>query len=207
MQVNAATFYYDYEDKQVLSVVNDEVFGPLAVLVNVPESEIFGAELEGSWLATERLTINFGLSYLDTEITDYSGFHPLRPELGSDVDFKGAELGSSPEWTTNLRATYEWDISGNLFARVTADASYKDAYFSGIEYVNPTDDRFQTEDYTLANARATIGSQDGAWDVSAWVRNIGDEYYYHSVSFSNDAITRGLGRGRTWGLSLSYRWM
>ena len=207
MQLNGAAFFYDYEDKQVLSVINDEVFGPLAVLVNVPESEIFGAELEGTWLPTEALTLNFGLSYLDTEITDYTGFHPLAPDLGDSVNFEGAELGSSPELTANLRATYEWQLGGTLYMRLTGDASYKDSYFSGIEYVNPTDERFKTDDYTLTNARATLGSQDGVWDVSAWVRNIGDEYYYHSVSFSNDAITRGLGRGRTWGLSATYRWM
>jgi len=205
MQLNAATFYYDYEDKQVISVINDPVFGPLAALVNVPESDIFGAEFEGSWLPTDGLTLNLGVSYLDTEVTKYEGFNPLDPGLGK-VDFDGAELGSAPELSANLRISYQWDVSRDLYVRLATDASYTDDYHSGLQYVNPKDERFDVDSYSLVNARATLGAQSDKWDVTAWVKNIGDEYYYPSVTFSNDAITRGIGRGRTYGASLTYRW-
>jgi iron complex outermembrane receptor protein len=205
MQLNAATFYYDYDDKQVISVINDPVFGPLAALVNVPDSEIFGAEFEASWLPTDRLTLNLGPAYLDTEVTKYEGFNPLDPGLGK-VDFEGAELGSAPELTANLRASYQWNVSDNLFVRLATDASYTDDYHSGLQYVNPKDERFDVDSYTLVNARATLGALNDNWEVAAWVKNIGDEYYYHSSTFSNDAITRGVGRGRTYGGTLTYRW-
>ena len=205
MQLNGAAFYYDYSDKQVISVINDPVFGPLAALVNVPDSEIYGAEIEGSWLPTDRLTVNLGLSYLDTEVTKYEGFNPLDPGLGK-VDFDGAELGSAPELSANLRISYQWDVSSDLFVRLATDASYTDDYHSGLQYVNPKDGRFDVDSYSLVNARATLGALNDDWEVTAWVKNIGDEYYYPSVSFSNDAITRGIGRGRTYGGTLTYRW-
>ncbi len=204
-QLNAAVFYYDYEDKQLLSVINDPVFGPLAALVNVPESEIRGAELEGTWLPTEALTINFGLAYLDTEVKEYQGFHPLQPGVGL-VDFKGAELGSAPQLTANLRASYDWLLTNNYFVRLSGDLSYKDDYHAGLQFVNPTDVRFDVESYTLVNARIAVGQQDGRWEIAGWVRNIADEYFYHGVSFSNDAITRGVGQGRTYGVAFSYAW-
>jgi iron complex outermembrane recepter protein len=206
MQVNAATFFYDYQDKQVISTINDPVFGPLAALVNVPESEVFGAELEGSWLPVEGLTVNFGLAYLDTEVKKYKGFHPLNPGVGV-VDYRGAELGSAPELTTNLRVSYEQNVSNDLFMRLSVDASHSDEYHAGLQFMNPTDGRFDVDSYSLVNARVTLGSQSGNWEVSAWVRNIADDYYYQSVSFSNDAITRGLGQGRTYGATFSYRWL
>ena len=62
------------------------------------------------------------------------------------------------------------------------------------------------DSYTLANARAVLGDQQGNWEVAAWVKNLTDEYYYHSATFSNDAITRGVGRGRTYGATFTYRW-
>jgi outer membrane receptor protein involved in Fe transport len=42
LQLNAATFYYDYTDKQILGAINDAVFGSLPALVNVPESHVIG---------------------------------------------------------------------------------------------------------------------------------------------------------------------
>ena len=205
MQLNAAAFYYDYQDKQIISVTNDPVFGPLAALVNVPESEILGAEIEGSWLPTDALSINFGLAFLDTEVNEYQGFHPLQPGVGL-VDFKGAELGSAPQLTANLRAAYEWSLANDHYVRLGGDLSYRDDYHAGLQFVNPTDVRFDVESYTLINARLAYGAQDAKWEVAAWVRNLADEYYYHSASFSNDAITRGVGQGRNYGVAFSYNW-
>jgi outer membrane receptor for ferrienterochelin and colicin len=47
-QVNAAVFYYDYADKQLKGrvVANPNVFGPLEALVNVPRSQVQGAEIQ-----------------------------------------------------------------------------------------------------------------------------------------------------------------
>ena len=171
----------------------------------MPESEIFGVEMEGTWLVTEALSLNFGLTYLDTEVKDYEGFHPLQPGVGV-VDFAGAELGQAPQLSANLRAAYEWPLADNLFVRLSGDVSYKDDYFAGLEFVNPTDTRFEVESYTLANLRLAVGRQDYRWEVAGWVRNIADEYYYHSATFSNDAITRGVGQGRTYGVTFSYSW-
>ena len=205
MQLNAAAFYYDYEDKQVLSIINDPVFGPLAALVNVPESEVLGAEIEGTWLVTEAFSLDFGFSFLDTEVTDYQGFHPL---IGGTnvVDFKGAELGQAPQFTANIRAAYEWMLNNDLVVRLTGDYSYTDDYHAGLQFVNPTDVRFDVPSYDLLNARIAVGRQDGSWEVAGWVRNIADDYYYQSINFSNDAITRGIGRGRTFGITASRRW-
>ena len=40
LQLNAAAFYYDYTDKQILGALEDPIFGSLAALVNVPESRL-----------------------------------------------------------------------------------------------------------------------------------------------------------------------
>ena len=46
VQLNAAAFYYDYKDKQILGKTVDQVFGVLDILINVPKSRVTGAEAE-----------------------------------------------------------------------------------------------------------------------------------------------------------------
>ena len=45
LQLNGAVFYYDYRDKQILGRTFGPLFGPLLKLINVPKSDIKGAEL------------------------------------------------------------------------------------------------------------------------------------------------------------------
>ena len=47
LQLNAAVFYYDYKDKQILGAISDVLFGALPSLVNVPKSHVIGFELNG----------------------------------------------------------------------------------------------------------------------------------------------------------------
>ncbi len=65
LQVNAAGFYYDYSNKQILGSVSDVLFGALPSLVNVPQSHVIGFEVSGvyapDWL--RGLTITPALSY------------------------------------------------------------------------------------------------------------------------------------------------
>jgi iron complex outermembrane receptor protein len=57
LQLNAAIFFYQYDDKQVRGLVIDPVFNQLDQLVNVPKSEIRGAELELTARPTDGLTL------------------------------------------------------------------------------------------------------------------------------------------------------
>ena len=65
LQVNAAGFYYDYSNKQILGSVSDVLFGALPSLVNVPQSHVIGFEVSGvyapDWL--RGLTITPAVSY------------------------------------------------------------------------------------------------------------------------------------------------
>ena len=146
-----------------------------------------------------------GVINLKSKVDKYEGFNPVFPGVDT-VDFSGVELGSTPGLQANLRMGDEFDIASGLYKRVSGDLSYTDDYFSGLELENPEKDRFRVDGYTLANARLALGNQAGSWEVAGWVRNIGDKYYYHSATFSDDAITQALGMGRTYGVSLTVNW-
>jgi iron complex outermembrane receptor protein len=201
MQFNLAGFWYDYKDKQEQMDAITFV-GAISGLTNVPKSRIKGAELEMRWLVTEGLTFDFGAAWLDTTIKKWMAVDGNNSTFGNVVfvDASGQELANSPEWQLNGTVTYEWPVSDGLMAMVAADGSYQDSTTGGVR---PED---ATEDYFLANARIGIRDMADQWDVTLWMRNVFNEYYYPAAfQGGNGPWVRVNGMPRTWGVRLGYR--
>jgi outer membrane receptor protein involved in Fe transport len=49
-----------------------------------------------------------------------------------------------------------------------------------------------------------VQSDDGQWEAEAFARNLTDEYYWKSVVFFTDSISRFSGMPRTYGASIKY---
>jgi iron complex outermembrane receptor protein len=200
MQLNAAAFYYDYEDKQEQDRAVTFV-GNISGLTNVPESEIYGAEIDLSWLPMEGLSIDAAVAWLDTEIEEWDAVDPDASAWPNTVtrDVSGAELSQAPEWSYTLVAKYEWPISTNLVMEVAGDLSFTDETTGGVQVEEATDD------YTLYNARLGIGDAAGKWRALGWVRNLTDEDYYPAAyTGGNGPFIRSYGMPRTYGITLSY---
>lgn len=200
MQLNAAAFYYDYEDKQEQDASVTFV-GNISGLTNVPESEIYGAELDMTWLPTDGLTVSFGLAWLDTEITDWDAVDTEASSWPNTVyrDVSGNELSQSPDWQYSGLVKYEWPLGERFMMEVAGDVSYTDETTGGIR---PEE---ATEDYAIYGARLGIGSADGQWRAMLWGRNLTDEDYYPSAyTGGNGPYVRSQGMPRTYGVTLSY---
>ncbi|MEQ8515037.1 MAG: TonB-dependent receptor [Chromatocurvus sp.] len=200
MQLNAATFFYDYEDKQEQDVAVTFV-GNIAGLTNVPKSEIFGAEVDLQWLPMEGLSINAGIAWLDTEVTEWEAVDPAASAWPVTVtrDVSGIELAQAPEWSYTALASYEWLLGNNLRMEVAGDLTFTDDTTGGAEPQNAT------EDYTLFNARFGVGAVDGSWRALLWMRNLTDEDYYPAAyTGGNGPFVRSYGMPRTYGVTLSY---
>ncbi|WP_241263097.1 TonB-dependent receptor [Parahaliea mediterranea] len=200
MQLNAATFFYDYEDKQEQDIAVTFV-GNISGLTNVPKSEIFGAELDLQWLPIDGLMINAGIAWLDTEVTEWDAVDPVASAWPVTVtrDVSGIELAQSPEWSYTALVSYEWPLGDALKMEVAGDVSFTDDTTGGAEPQNAT------EDYTIFNARLGLGSQDGQWRALLWARNLTDEDYYPAAyTGGNGPYVRSYGMPRTYGVTLSY---
>jgi iron complex outermembrane receptor protein len=184
-QLNAAIFYYDYEDIQT--------FVPGSVgfrLGNMEEADIYGAEIELLTTPIDGLDIRLGASYLDTEVT-------------SSIDiYDGNELPNSPEYQATGTIRYEFPVGDSLAIALQADAKYTDDMFRESTN-NPL---LATEGYTVGNLRGSLLSQAGTWEVAAWVRNVTDEEYGQE-RFTSDIIGQYVelqGNPRTYGVTLNY---
>lgn len=147
LMLNVSAFLTDYKDRQESLTIGVPAFGPdgqqigvdfRSDFTNVPESQVYGLEVESSFKLTDNLLIDFSLGYLNAEVTsDFIGVDQFRPELGLATNFKGNKLAWTPEWKYNVGVQYEHELSGNLgslTARV--DYAHSDQQFS--EYFNRT---------------------------------------------------------------------
>src|SRR5260370_1071248 len=73
LMINAAAFYSDYKDKQIKSKLFDPIFQYLLALVNVPRSQILGAEVELAAHPLTGLTVGASAVFLDTELINTLG--------------------------------------------------------------------------------------------------------------------------------------
>ena len=199
LTANMSVFHYDYTDLQVLSLAPQD--GPLVatVLSNAAEATIKGADVEVSAIVFDTISIDLGMAYLDAKFDRY-----MTELNGAPFDASGNHLPAAPEFTTNLGLEYRHPsevFSGNFSIR--ADYFYSEEKFF---------DQYQRsgarqKPYDLLNARMTYLSNDGAWELSAYGKNLTDELVVSSAllfGLIGDGAISNLTPPKTYGLSVSY---
>ena len=199
-RINGAAYFYGYTDQQVLSAVYG-VNGPVGLFVNVPSSEIYGAELEGVWRPMPGLTITQALSYKHGEYTDFfdldvpasrtAGAAVYVDKSGQDIPFPAVSYGGSVAYD---RAVDGFDLTAEV------NYSYRDDYPSWLGA------RYDVPSYWLANASLTVSPAMGAWSMTGFVRNLFDQEYDLTRNFFTSADIAQPGRPRTYGIRLSYQY-
>jgi len=199
-QLNGAAYFYDYTDQQVLSAVWG-VNGPVGKFANVPSSEIYGAELEGTWRPVPNLRITQSISYKHGEYTDFFDLDVPASRLANAavfVDKSGEEI-PFPAVSYGGSAAYDWLVDG-LDVTGEVNYSFRDEYPSwlGVKYDVPS--------YWLVNASVMISPQTGPWSAALFVRNLFDQEYDLTRNFFTTADIAQPGRPRTFGVRLSYQY-
>lgn len=174
LRINAAVFFTDYSDQQVQRLGSSPTGGTGFQISNA-DSEITGAELEVTALASENLELSLSVGLMDTEYTDFDDCSTT-PDNATDengqfiqIDCKGNKLSYVPDTSYNIAAIYTVPMDfADLIARV--EYSYKDDTFS-----EPGNfERTLVPNSDSINFRLSLLGNDVAWEVSAWGKNIGD---------------------------------
>ena len=187
-RLNAAVFYYDYDDYQGFTLVN------LSQEITNLDAEVIGAEAELFYSPIEGLDLLVGLALLDTEVKDFT-----KPD-GEVVD---RELPQAPSFSFNFIARYEWPaFNGTLATQL--DGSYLDEQYLGLDNA-PVN--FESS-YWDVNARVSYTGPGDRWTIAGWVRNFTDsEHRIYSLDVSGPGFVNSLyAPPRTAGVTLSYRW-
>ncbi len=191
LRFNAAAYYYEYENKQDLTLLGSPI---PSYNITTSDAEGQGIDLEVYWSITEQLFVSANYSYLDTEITDYT-------IVSNEDDITGDPLANTPENKFYLMGEYTipFDDAGDLVLR--ADYSWTDERVGQL--------RGESIDaYYLVNARATFNSADDTWAIAGWVNNLTDEEDLRDFTGPGSAIgshTVARRLPRMYGVDFTYR--
>lgn len=167
-----SAFYYDYNDQQVLALV--DLGGGIveAVLVNAAASEIYGVDLELNWRPIAAVTIGANGTYVHSEVTDWESADPA--EVAARL---GNELPGTPElmftgsvkWTSPLGN--DWTMDATLWGTYVTSA-YRDI---------ANTPELKSDKYGIVNARLELRAPGDRWSVYLFAHNLLDETYVTSV--------------------------
>jgi len=196
LRLNASVFYYDYRDEQVLSKVFDPVSQSyIGSFVNVPRSQIHGAELEATLRPLEGLNIDqyFGYKEGKYKSTILNGDTPPK-------DFNGLDL-SFPKLSYGGDVSYAWPLGAlNLTPEINHSYhdQYKQLFLLGPDCTLPA--------YWLANANLTLTPRAGrSWSAALWVRNLFDRRYDVTRNFFlPGGYVASAGEPATFGIRVKY---
>ena len=212
--VNVAAYYIDWTNQQIRQTFLDAQGQDSTISTNAGATEVYGVELESTFVATENLTFSGSVAYADPEFKTF--LEPtFAPQLGVPSDLAGNEPYRYPDWQIQIGADFvqpdvmnDWDF----FAR--ADMNMTGKRWSEIYNLS-----YIGWEYKL-NLRT--GIQDDNWKLTAYVNNVLDDRSLagsfrfrdlrrftrfdqtdNSFSFPYAQLAN-LNRGRNFGVNISY---
>lgn len=187
--LNLAGFYYDYRNQQFINV---DPASAAQTLLNIPQSRIFGGEVELTVRANDRFTLHGGLGLLSTKIISGT-------VSGSNV--ADNKLSNAPSLSFNLGVDLTLFDSSAGKLSLHPEMSYQTSQF--FEVVNIP--RLRQNSYALLGGHIDWESKDKRWNVSVWGKNLADKQYFTSrvdllAGFGFDY--NHIGNPRTYGITL-----
>ena len=198
VHVNAATFYYEYTDKQVRTRTLDAVFGRLELIQNVPKSRIWGVDVDIQARPIDGLTLSAAGTYLNSRVT--STFNTVNQD-GVSGNFVGSRLPYTPALSSIGDAEYKWGIREGMDAFVGGSITYRSSDNTSFRTALLRADDFKLPSYAVLDLR--VGVQDDKWRVSFFVNNVTNRYYWTFVFNGADSIGRTAGMPPLFGMTFS----
>ena len=173
-----AVFDSAYEDQQITTQYPAGAT-VASVVDNVGSSSIRGWEFEGRLRATDALTFNGTLSYIDAEFDEFLAYIPLSPtcptEPGCIVDVSDQrDFQNTPEWTGSIGATYNVFLDNGSTIAFLPSAAYRGAY---QQFETPAPLLDQTDGFWLYDASIVWTSADNRLSFGVHGKNLSDERY------------------------------
>lgn len=193
VRTNVAAFYYDYTNLQFQASDFNE-FG--SGVSNIPESEIFGVELELTALIGDKFSLDVKLAAMESEVSaDYlaldnrlliedvtlaDGVTPAKEEIHGatrDVErflqnLNGNELAKTPGLTADITLSYEDELQNGGFVVASVQYTYRGEFEQRV-FSNPEVDTVDA--YDLLNLTVSYDEPDEVWGVDLMAYNLLDE--------------------------------
>ena len=170
LRINAAAFYYDYNNIQVPRIeIPAGGSVPAVTLSNAARSHVKGFEVEGVGILTRNFRIEYGYAFLDAKFKKYV--------YSSVLDFSGNTLPRAPRNTVDLAGVATIPIGGDSL-EVRGAMNYVSSLYFEPDNAK-VDPGTREPARTLFDASATF--THGGYALTIWGRNLSDKGYRSSV--------------------------
>lgn len=198
---------------------------PVPVIIgNLGDATVKGLEFDGQFLATDALSFDYSLSYVDSKYKDgqisprivnarscdgivcpTSTFDAQGRPLGG-ASIGGKQVERAPSWKAAVGAQYEWTTPGLLDLEwyVRGDVTYQSKQYADEINLAWVPSRLLVD--------ASIGVSRGAFSARLWAKNVFDKKYVSSAFFiiggdgpRSVSYVPFIGERRTVGLTLTAR--
>ena len=202
LRVNAAAFYNDYTDMQVVQNLTFASGANSATITNAGAATSWGAEVEITMLPVENLQLTISAAYLDASYDEYDS-----QALDADgnlvsISFAGNDLMNAPEFSTAESIRYTLPAGpGNL--EFFVQHTYTDEKFTNFTAL-PEE---LVESLNLVHGSITWRPTDERWSIGLYGRNLTDEEYYGQKAVFAPAFSiANVGPPREYGVDFRYNW-
>ncbi|TRY31082.1 TonB-dependent receptor [Aliiglaciecola sp. M165] len=168
LRTNVTLFSLDHKDRQYISVLPGESTTDLnQFLGNVGESNAQGLEAEITYAASDNLTFDLALGFIDAEFEEV-----FEQTVDGPINIADRfSVSNTPETTANFAVNYIMQ-TGNGDVVFNANYYYRDDY-SLFEQ----DNLLNQDGYGLLNLSIVWYSDDGHWNIGLHGKNLTDEEY------------------------------
>lgn len=186
LMLNLAAFYYLFNGKQDLITVAD-TSGPVPIIttrfLNVGKAELYGAEIELSYVPNDRWEFALGGGLLHSEITK-SPISFATGRLGV-VPLQGRPVPQTPKWNVNATLAYHVPVDRVGVFTLQAEGRAQAKQNFGLS----NDPLADVPSYGVVNFRILWESEDKKYNAQAFVTNAFNKAYF--VSISDATISAG----------------
>lgn len=186
LRLNASVFFTEFENYQ-LQIADLQQPGT-SLDLSAPEAESHGVDLEIAFAATENLSLNLSLGYLETEFAK-----DVEADNGDIAIPEEQDLLRAPRWTTTAGLDYIVNLNDLGDLRFNTTYTYRTSQrlsnspanslisstiaTAGDPGITITEADNESGDYGLLNARLSLLSADESWEVALWGTNLTDKAY------------------------------
>lgn len=189
LRADLAAFSVEWSNIQLGHSVNG-----ISSRANAGKASSRGVEATFAWLATEGLTLGGNIAYTHAQLDEDA------PDVGGR---KGDPLPVSPKWGGALTADYEWPISGDFSGVAGGVIRFAGDRHTSFALSTAVPD-IRLRSYVTADAR--VGVRADRWEVTGFVRNIGDERAELAGRSGAGLNEVTIARPRTVGVAVNWRY-
>lgn len=203
VSLEAAAFYYDYQNLQVSSYLADGH----ANITNAASSEIYGLEGSVRVRVTPQFEISAGAAWTHAryiEFNDAPVYVPVQCSgpvevcgiysflVPAGTTLKNVPMQRTPEFTGNIAASYTTDLAGG-------ELQFSgNLYYTSKFYFGPSGVQFPQKGYEVASARMQWTDPSGAYTIGIWGDNLTNNRHLDAVQYNS------IGLGANWNEPVTY---